>query len=194
MQRGCPAAGAGQPGPRPVRLHSRAPHWPAPPPGSSDYLYLNLLIGPYHPHEAATHSSNSTSSAGRRRLAAWVAQALAARDASAGGLPAGTHPHVEDGVQADLAHAVRRLMHKPKLTLAHRRRQHRRLLTEDDPLEAEAAGEGGELPQLKVRAAAGDCALGSSAPQRPQRRPASEPVLPLTSGICTCTPPTRRSL
>lgn len=121
-----------------------------PPHPYRDYLFMNLLIGPYFPPEVAANSSDGGGSGARRRLAAWVGEAVSLRDAGAGGLPAGTLPLVAAEAQGELVQRVKTLLSKPKFTLARRHpKGHRRLLTA--PPEEEPANKAtGEVPQLKV--------------------------------------------
>ena len=114
---------------------------------------MNLLIGPYFPPEVAANSNDSEAggSGARRRLAAWVGEAVSLRDAGAGDLPLGTPSLVAEEAQGELVRRVKTLLSKPKFTLARRHaRGHRRLLAAP-PVE-EPANTGGEqeLPQLKV--------------------------------------------
>ncbi|KAL4423292.1 hypothetical protein ABPG77_004561 [Micractinium sp. CCAP 211/92] len=119
---------------------------------SIDYLFINLLIAPYYPPGEAGGTGH------RRRLLAaaesqLVGEALSVR--SAGPDPAySAHPPqlVAAKAEEDLERRVRKLLARPKLTLAQRqpaRRQHRRLLTEG-PTEEPANVGGAELPELKV--------------------------------------------
>lgn len=119
---------------------------------SVDYLYVNLLIGPYYDKGA-----NGTGGGGghRRRLAAWVGEALRVRDGGAGDLPPGTPHLVAAEATSELVWGVRKLLSKPKLTLARRGRQARRLLIEEGVEEpANDDSSGVDLPQLKVRGGA----------------------------------------
>lgn len=140
---------------------------PPPPPGRptiprlcvhacSDYLYLNLIIAPYYPPgDASSHR--------RRRLAAWVGEAVSLRDAGVqansgplAGLPAGTvAPHLlEAEAHSDFLRRTKSLLSKPKLALAQRElrpyKANRRLLVDAAAYEPANLGEPGELPQLKV--------------------------------------------
>lgn len=130
----------------------------------SDYLFINLLIAPYYPPGEAGGTGH------RRRLLAaaesqLVGEALSVR--SAGPDPAhSAHPPqlVAAKAEEDLERRVRKLLARPKLTLAQRqpaRRQHRRLLTEG-PTEEPANVGGAELPELKARHCWGVCVLGSA--------------------------------
>eukprot|EP00887_Chlorella_sp_A99_P000899 scaffold5.g899.t1 len=104
---------------------------PAPNNDYIDYLFLNIIVGPQFPQDNATR--NSTTGAGRRRLAAWVAEALATRDA------ASSRPTPD--AEEQLARAARKLLASPKCTLA------RRVLLQTEP--SDSATET-TLPQLKI--------------------------------------------
>lgn len=133
---------------------------------SVNYLYVNLMIGPYFPPDASSGGS-SGGSGHRRRLAAWVGEAVslqagqdlgfgadvaAGASLTSGALPAGVAPHplVTADAHAELVRRVKKLLSKPKLVLP-QRRQHRRLLTADVVQEpADAPAEENEMPQLRV--------------------------------------------
>lgn len=116
----------------------------------SDYLYLNLLISPYYPHEEG--SSSGGDSHRRRRLSAWVGEAVSLRDSGSGGAPPGTPHLLAAEAHSELVRRVKKLLHKPKLALAHRRRNlHRHLLVDGEAQEPPNTTEGEvDLPQLQV--------------------------------------------
>lgn len=122
---------------------------------------MNLLIGPYFPPEVAANGNSTSGASGggsgaRRRLAAWVGEAVSLRDAGAGGLPHGAPALVAAEAQGELVRRVKSLLSKPKFTLARRRPGgHRRLLTEppveEEPANTDSSAPGEpELPQLRV--------------------------------------------
>ena len=145
---------------------------------------MNLLIGPYFPPEVATStaSDGSGGSGARRRLAAWVGEAVSLRDAGAGGLPAGTPELVVAEAQGELVRRVKTLLSKPKFTLARRSPGgYRRLLLappEEEPVDTGSSAPGQpELPQLKVgRQAVG--AGRTASPLGPRAVRWASPVLP----------------
>ena len=112
-----------------------------------DYLFMNLLIGPYFPPEVAVNSSDASSSSARRRLTAWVGEAVSLCDLGGGGLPAGL---VAVEARGELERRVKALLTKPQLTLAWRHpKGHRHLLVappEEEPTNSATS----DMPQLKV--------------------------------------------
>eukprot|EP00887_Chlorella_sp_A99_P002871 scaffold6.g2871.t1 len=82
-----------------------------------DYLFVNMVLGPYLPQENAVTSSSSS---GRRKLAAWVGAALAQRDARrAGAAGAALGPPTTEDAEAQLAGAGRERPHPPLITALH---------------------------------------------------------------------------
>lgn len=131
-------------------------------PACSDYLFINLLIAPYYPPGEAAGAGH------RRRLMAaaegqLVGEALRTRSAGSGDSqgPASlghTPQLVAAQAEEELERRVRKLLARPKFTLAQRQpaqRQHRRLLTEGPSVEPANLPEAVELPQLKARRSCG---------------------------------------
>lgn len=57
-------------------------------PPLSDYLFMNLVIAPYYPPD---EDGSGSGGGHRRRLAAWVGQAVATHDAGGAGPPGGAY-------------------------------------------------------------------------------------------------------
>ena len=117
----------------------------------SDYLFMNLLIGPYFPPEVAANSSGAGSSGARRRLAAWVGEVVSLCDLGGGGLPAGL---VAVEARGELERRVKTLLTKPQLALARRHPKGNRRLLVAPPEEEPANSATSDMPQLKVSRAA----------------------------------------
>jgi hypothetical protein len=133
----------------------------------SNYLYANLLIAPYF----APDASGGSGSGHRRRLAAWVGEAVSGGGGGSSSEQPSLPALMASEVDAEVTRRVRSLFSRPKLALPQRLGGNRRLLTSEGLPEPTAGGPTDDLPQLKVRAPASLAACPPAEAQWPDCLP-----------------------